>query len=62
MWTVVYIAPNQATADRLKAILEDNGLLVTLQSLSSISPGDCAVQLLVPQSEAQEAFEIIGRI
>lgn len=60
MWTVIYIASDQENAARLKDMLEKNGILVRLRSLSRLSPGDKAVEILVPQSEAQEAFEIIG--
>lgn len=60
MWTVVYIAPDSQTASMLKEMLENNGLLVTLQGVSQISPGEKSVQILVPQSEAHEAYEIIG--
>ena len=57
---MVYIAPNPAAAGKLKEALESHSLLVKLKSLKSISPGDEAVEILVPQSEAQEAYEIIG--
>lgn len=60
MWTVVYIAPNHKTAEKLKNLLESHGLLVSLKSLKGISPKDEAVEMRVPQSEAQEACEIIG--
>lgn len=61
MWTVVYIAPNSNIAGQLKDLLESNGLLVSLNSLAAINPGDEAVEMLVPKSEAQEAYELIGR-
>ncbi|MDD4334197.1 MAG: glutamate decarboxylase [Desulfotomaculaceae bacterium] len=60
MWTVVYIAPNKAVAERLKILLATEGFLVDLRMLrfphvNNASP----VEVLVPESEVDEAMEII---
>lgn len=61
MWTVVYIAPNRATAEMLKEILTSEGLLVMLRSTGIPHFGDGgAVEILVPESEAEEAYEILS--
>ncbi|NPV29552.1 MAG: glutamate decarboxylase [Firmicutes bacterium] len=61
MWTVVYIAPNRATAEMLKEILTSEGLLVMLRSAGIPHFGDGgAVEILVPESEAEEAYEILS--
>ncbi len=60
MWTVVYIAPNRATAEALKELLTAEGLLVTLRPTGIPHSGDGgAVEILVPKSEAEEAHEIL---
>lgn len=60
MWTVVYIAPNRATAESLKKVLSGEGLLVMLRPAGSPQVGDMgAVEILVPESEAEEAHEIL---
>jgi hypothetical protein len=61
MWTVVYIAPNRATADMLKNYLMTEGLLVMLRSIGVPHLGDSgSVEILVPESEVEEAHEILS--
>lgn len=63
MWAVVYIAPNQKEAERMKKILSDEGLLVKLRELGqSLTGHNCSVEVLVPESEVDEALEIINAI
>lgn len=59
MWTVVYIAPNRAVAERLKAVLENEGILTNLHSLEADESGRGSVELLVPEGEAEEAHEVL---
>lgn len=61
MWTVVYIAPNRTIAEMLKEILTSEGLLVMLRSIGIPHFGDGGVvEILVPESEAEEAYEILS--
>ncbi|MDA8227522.1 MAG: DUF2007 domain-containing protein [Desulfitobacterium hafniense] len=60
MWTVIYIAPNKVIAEKYKKLLNDEGMLVQLRSIGSGHLGEHAsVEILVPESEAEEAHEII---
>lgn len=60
MWTVIYIAPNKAIAEKYKKNLSDEGMLVQLRPIGSAHLGEHAsVEILVPESEAEEAHEII---
>ncbi len=60
MWTVVYIAPNKTTAENYKNVLQLEGLLVQLRPIGTSNQGDAgSVEILVPESEAEEAHEII---
>ena len=60
MWTVIYIAPNKLMAEKYKKILTDEGMLVQLRPIGSAHLGEHAsVEILVPESEAEEAHEII---
>ena len=60
MWTVIYIAPNKAIAEKYKKALVDEGMLVQLRPIGSAHLGEHAsVEILVPESEAEEAHEII---
>lgn len=61
MWTVVYIAPNRATAEMLKNYLTNEGLLVMLRSVGVPHLGDSSsVEILVPESEVEEANEVLS--
>lgn len=61
MWTVVYIAPSLARAELLKEILISEGLMVTLRPAGIHRPGNGgAVEILVPELEAEEAHEILA--
>lgn len=61
MWTVIYIASNRQLAEQLKKTLTDEGLLVQLRAAGSLQVGDSgAFEILVPESEAEEAHEIIS--
>lgn len=61
MWTVVYIASSRQLAENLKATLTAEGILVKLRAAGSPKAGDAgAHEILVPESEAEEAHEIIS--
>ena len=61
MWTVVYIAPNRPIADMLKDVLETEGILSMLRPLGVPHEGmSASVEILVPESEAEEATEILN--
>ncbi|MCF8009961.1 MAG: glutamate decarboxylase [Clostridiales bacterium] len=61
MLTVIYIAPNKKEAKRIETKLSSEGLLVKLRSLStSQKKRSGSFEILVPESEAKEALEIIN--
>ncbi|ADG83170.1 hypothetical protein Tfer_3182 [Thermincola ferriacetica] len=61
MWTVVYIAPNRNVAESLKTVLASEGLLVMLRPIGVPHLGEFgAVEILVPESEVEEAMEILN--
>lgn len=63
MWTVVYIAPNHKQAEKLQKALSQEGLLVKLRNIGLPSANDHgSVEILVPESELDEALEIINTI
>ncbi len=59
MWTVVYIAHNRTVGRRVCQVLEREGLLVKLRPLKDAAEGG-AVELLVPETEAEEAHEVLS--
>ena len=63
MWTVVYIAPNKREADRLKMLLATEGFLVKLRLIGLPQTNNtCSVEILVPESEVDDAMEIINTV
>lgn len=63
MWTVVYIAPNKREAERLQHTLTQEGLLVKLRNIGLPNANDNgSVEILVPESEVDEALEIINTV
>lgn len=61
MWTVVYIAPSQKEADKIEKRLKIEGFLVKLRSIGPQQAGNASsVEVLVPESEVDEALEIIN--
>ncbi|AKX94685.1 hypothetical protein MOTHE_c19010 [Moorella thermoacetica] len=61
MWTVIYIAANRKLALRLKETLTQEGVMVNLRPIGSSQAEDLVgYEVLVPESEAEEANEIIS--
>ena len=57
----VYIAPNRPVADMLRDMLKNEGIVATLRPVDLPHLGASAsVEILVPESEAEEAIEIIN--
>lgn len=60
MWTVVYIAPSNAIAQKIKDILTNEGMLVNLKRVEEDPDGRSSIEVQVPEGEAEEAHEIIA--
>lgn len=60
MWTAIYIASNRAQAEMLKNLLCDEGILANMRPAGVASAlGDGMYEILVLESEADEAHAII---
>ncbi|MBC7765018.1 MAG: hypothetical protein H7Y41_00915 [Hyphomonadaceae bacterium] len=60
MWTVVYMAQNKEMAVTLQEALEKEGLLVKIRPVGKgKNQDDDYYEVLVPESEVQEAHELI---
>ena len=60
MWTVVYIAKNTQSAEQLRALLEDSGMLVKIRPISKGGENtDSSCEVLVPESEVEQAHGLI---
>ena len=62
MWTVLYIAPNQTTAQRIKNFMEAEGILVRLNPLGFQVDGyNTNYEILVTEAEIEEAQEVLNQ-
>ncbi len=59
MWTVVYIASNRTKSEKLKNLLCEEGVLANIRSTGLATQGEGMFEILVLESEANEAQEII---
>ena len=59
MWTVVYIAANRAQAEMLKNLLFSESILANIRPVGLAALGDGLYEVLVLESEANEAHAIL---
>ena len=59
MWTVIYIASNRAQAEMLKELLISEGILADIRPSGISMLGDGVHELVVLESEVEEAREIL---
>jgi hypothetical protein len=63
VWTAVFIAPHKKEAERIKEMLSGEGFLVKLKYVGLSQASECGpVEILVPESEVEEALEIINNM
>lgn len=63
MWTVIYIAPTKNIAERYQLALAEEGILTQLRAVgSSHQPSSITTEILVLESEAEDAHEILTTI
>jgi hypothetical protein len=63
MWTVIYIAPTKSIAEKYQQALTEEGILVQLRAIGSAQHMNThSTEILVPESEAEEAHEILTNI
>ena len=58
MWTVVYLAQKEEIAEKLRARLEKNGLLVKVRPAGG-DKDNTGFEVLVPETEVGQAHGII---
>lgn len=59
MWTVIYMATDKATAQRVEDALKSEGILVKSREAMKSKKHGCCIEILVPEAEAQEAQKVI---
>lgn len=58
MWTVIYIAPSQKSAEKIQQRLTEEGFLVKIKQIGQSSQ----YEILVPKSELFEIQEVLNSI
>jgi len=60
MWTVVYMAQSKEVADNMQDLLSKEGILVKLRPINkNRETSDDNYEVLVPESEVEEAHSVI---
>ncbi|ADL07631.1 putative signal transducing protein [Thermosediminibacter oceani] len=59
MWTVVYMATDREYAEKVVNALQSEGVLVKMKEVMKSKKRGCYIEILVPESEAEEAQKII---
>lgn len=59
LWTVIYMASDRETADRIEKAIKDEGILVKTREIMKSKRRCCCIEIIVPESEAEEAQNII---
>ncbi len=60
MWTVVYLAKGKKLAEKLNALITQEGVLVKIQPVSKKAEEDeVYFEVLVPEGEVEEAHNIL---
>ncbi len=59
MWTVVYVVTGRSQAEKVRKILLDGGVLADIRPLGMSLSGDGLFEILVLESEAEEANLIL---
>ena len=58
MWTVIHVAHQEEEAQKIQEKLNNEGFLVKLRKIGKLD--DAMFELLVPESEADEAHSVIN--
>ncbi|KYZ76989.1 hypothetical protein AXX12_02270 [Anaerosporomusa subterranea] len=61
MWTVIYIAAGRSQADKIRSTLLEGGVLADARPVGMSLSGDGLFEILVLESEAEEANLILCR-
>jgi len=58
MWTVIYMAQSKESVEKMRKLIEDNGILTKVRALKK-SEQDYCFEILVPASEVFPAQDLI---
>ena len=59
MWTVIYMATDKETARKVEEAIKSEGFLVRTRQIMKSKRHGCCIEVVVPESEAQDASRVI---
>lgn len=59
MWTTVYMSQKSEESERMKMILESEGIIAKNKRVSSADEDSCYYEILVPSKEVSQAHSLI---
>ncbi|NLI60057.1 MAG: hypothetical protein GX375_01335 [Clostridiales bacterium] len=60
MWIVIYMAHNKAISEAIENLLREEDILFHMKPVyQNVTPEENCYEVLVPQSEAEEAHDIL---
>ncbi|HHY04909.1 MAG TPA: hypothetical protein GX534_06970 [Thermoanaerobacterales bacterium] len=59
MWTVIYVATDEDNAKVVENAIKSEGILAKTREVLKSKRHGCCIEILVPETEAQEAQEVI---
>lgn len=62
MWVIVYLGHNGAETEKIKQVLEKEGIMVKVRKIGKAKEDDTIFEILVPKEEVDFAHEIIGEM
>ncbi|MCG8484641.1 MAG: hypothetical protein MJA31_15115 [Clostridia bacterium] len=58
MWAIVFMGHSRVESDKIKSVLETEGLLVKVRQIGK--EDDPVYEILVPQEEVEDAHEVLN--
>lgn len=62
MWTVVYVAQSRQETEKIQSALSNQGVLVKIRQIGKEKDGHGLFEILVPQTEVDDAYTILTSI
>lgn len=62
MWTVVHVAQSKIEVEKIQKALDDQGVLVKVRQIGKSKNGKVLFEILVPNSEVDDACVVLTSI
>ncbi len=62
MWTVVHVAQSKIEVEKIQKALKDQGVLVKIRQIGKSKNGQVLYEIIVPNSEVDDACSVLTSI